>query len=261
MASLDPESSEQTHLSEEELVWLYYEEAENIGDLSSHLSVCGQCRTKYEELKADLLSIEGWQIPERSPEYAGNVWKVLIQREPALARKRKAWRHRLSFSRMAVAMSVMAMVCVAFFIGRYTKDETESAQQNDVRQQLLAADLSDHLEQSERVLLELANSEQDQQGVRIDRQRVENLLRTNRLYRLAAGTEGHASLAVVLEDLERILLDVANGPEQLSTEQLDALKIRMDDQELLFKVRVLELRLRKFNPASEESLGEREWKG
>jgi len=48
----------------------------------------------------------------------------------------------------------------------------------------------------------------------------------------------------VLEELERLLLDVAHGPSRLSSEDLSALRSRIEEQGVLFKVRVIGSTLR-----------------
>ena len=69
----------------------------------------------------------------------------------------------------------------------------------------------------------------------------------------AAGT---VALASVLEDLERVLLDVARGPARpVRGRQLADFRARIDEQGLVFKVRVLEPRLREMGsrPAGPEA--------
>jgi hypothetical protein len=43
----------------------------------------------------------------------------------------------------------------------------------------------------------------------------------------------------VLDDLERVLVAVANGPASESAGDLDALKARIQSNDLLFKIRVM----------------------
>ncbi len=124
-----------------------------------------------------------------------------------------------------------------------------------------AASLGDHLEQSERALLELTNAEVNAEGIELDLQRAESLLKANRLYRQTAEGQGNRALASVLDDLERVLLDVANGPEKLSAAQAEALRTRVEDQELLFKVKIIELRLRDFSNRPVDAVGEKKLRG
>jgi hypothetical protein len=50
--------------------------------------------------------------------------------------------------------------------------------------------------------------------------------------------DGDAVHAALLEDLERVLLDIANSPSEISPNNLVALQQRIEDQSLLFKVRI-----------------------
>lgn len=243
MASLEPNRPQDGHLSEEDLVWFYYGEAENATEIDLHLAVCDQCRSAYELCKVDLLTVENWPVPERNPGYGEQVWRSLVKRDASIGRPVPRWRRWFSFPRLAIAASVCAMLCVAFLAGRYTHQPEPVAVTNEteIRERLFAAALGDHLEQSERTLLEITNGSTS--SFQVEQERAENLLRANRLFRVTAEREGHSTLASVLDDLERVLLDVANGPVERSAEQLDLLRDRVTDQELLFKVRVLELKL------------------
>ena len=60
-----------------------------------------------------------------------------------------------------------------------------------------------------------------------------------RLYKATAEQNGDGQLAAVLEDLERVLVDVAAGPDQMNKKDLKSLRARIEDDSLLFKVRAL----------------------
>jgi hypothetical protein len=67
----------------------------------------------------------------------------------------------------------------------------------------------------------------------------EDLLDDNRLYRQTARTTGDNSMASVLDDLERVLLEIAHSPSEISSQQLNDLREQIESRGLLFKVRVL----------------------
>ena len=96
------------------------------------------------------------------------------------------------------------------------------------------------------VLVELANSEPNGR-LRIDAQReqAEDLVEANRLYRQAAAKTGSPGLAETLEELERVLLEVAHSPNELNEGRLEGLRERIQEEGLLFKVRVLDDTLRR----------------
>ena len=50
------------------------------------------------------------------------------------------------------------------------------------------------------------------------------MLDANRLYRETAQQNGDAALADVLEDLERVLMDVAHSPQEITPAKLESLQ-------------------------------------
>src|SRR5260370_13981510 len=94
------------------------------------------------------------------------------------------------------------------------------------------------------MLVELSNAapnnpKQNEVNISAERRRGEDLLQENRLYRQTALQEGDAGLASVLDELERVLLDVAHGPEEVTPAQLEAIQKRIEGRGILFKVRVV----------------------
>ena len=241
------------HLGQETLVWHYYGDDEDAGQTARHLGACAACRGELERLKATLRAVEAWPVPERDAGYGERVWRDLVRRDRSMAARLPWWRRGLlPVRRLALAGSLGVLVLGAFLLGRASRapkplPEVVSSPAA-VRERILAAALSEHLAQSERILLEILNRAGEQQGQWLDiadeQLRAAGLLDDNRLYRQTATRQGQLALANVLEDLERVLLDVARGPHDLSSEQVAILRARVDDQGLVFKVRVLEARLR-----------------
>ena len=79
----------------------------------------------------------------------------------------------------------------------------------------------------------------------------DDLLTTSRLYRQDAVAAGEQSVATVLDDLERSLLEIVHSPSRISAADLEQIRRRIDAAALLFKVRVMsdELRQREQPPA------------
>ena len=233
------------HLSEEQLTWHYYAE-ETSADVELHLTLCRQCRGELEGLKAAMAAIDTFAAPTPAPGYEDRLWRALVRRDASLTSRPRWWRRWSSPWRLAWAGGLAALVLAAFLAGRISGPKPSGIDVAGapavVRERLLMAALSDHLEQSERILLEI-----DNRSLGNERHRAENLLAANRLYRQTAEIDGKDSLASTLEDLERVLLDIAHSPEKLSPSQLRDLQARLDDQGLLFKVQALGLRLRQLN--------------
>jgi hypothetical protein len=81
-------------------------------------------------------------------------------------------------------------------------------------------------------------------GLGAQREFADELVSANRLYRQAAARSGEPALAAVLEELERVLVELAAGPDALAPADLAGLQRRIDSQGLLFKVRVIQSQVR-----------------
>ncbi|HUS05823.1 MAG TPA: hypothetical protein VMZ52_05995 [Bryobacteraceae bacterium] len=232
------------HIQEEQLILHYYGEAEiSAAALERHLANCGDCRTRYQQVVRVLNSVEPEAIPERGAGYGGQVWEKL----PASIKSRPSG--RWFASRRWVPSAVMAaLLAVAFLTGRHWPRETPqpvAAGQGQVRERILLVAVGDHLERSQMVLVELANSPaSDLFNIALERSLAENLVEANRLYRQTAAATGNAPLADVLDDLERVLIEIVHSPETISRRQLEEIQHRIEERGLLFKVRVLGSQIR-----------------
>jgi hypothetical protein len=72
----------------------------------------------------------------------------------------------------------------------------------------------------------------------------EDLVAASRLYRQDAVDAGEQSVALVLDELERSLLEIARTPSRATAARLNEIRRRIDAASLLFKVRVLGNELR-----------------
>jgi hypothetical protein len=109
----------------------------------------------------------------------------------------------------------------------------------ETRERVLLMAMSDHLERSEILLVELAHAVPDENELKMERALARSLVTENRLLRETARSAGDESRAALLDDLERVLVAVANGPASEDAADLDALKARIQSNDLLFKVRVM----------------------
>jgi hypothetical protein len=84
------------------------------------------------------------------------------------------------------------------------------------------------------------------------------LLEENRMYRQTALQEGDAGLASVLDELERVLLDVAHSPEEVTPAQLEAIQKKIEARGILFKVRVVNKELQQRQEATKPAPAQNE---
>jgi hypothetical protein len=129
----------------------------------------------------------------------------------------------------------------AFLVGRLSRRSDVLASQQQVRERVLLVAVGDHLERSQMVLAELSNAPEQKGRLDIsdERELAAELVDDNRLYRETARTTGDTAVASVLDDLERVLLEIAHSPSEISSAQLADLQQEIESRGLLFKVRVL----------------------
>jgi len=225
------------HINEEQLVLYYYgEESEGI---EQHLGGCEECRTAYHTLQRVLNSVDSLAVPERGEDYEARVWKSI---EGHVGKKRTISRW-FSWRPLAVAAAMVAMLVVAFYAGRTAHKPgkgIEIADGGQVRERVLLVAVGDHLERSQMILVELANASTAKGTLDIsyEQRTAEDLLEANRLYRQTAASTGDVGTQNLLEDLERVLLEIAHSPAAVSTKQLEDLRSQIEDRGILFKVKV-----------------------
>jgi hypothetical protein len=114
-----------------------------------------------------------------------------------------------------------------------------------LRERILLVDLGDHLDRSQMVLVELVTTGgAGDADISLERSRAEQLVAANRIYRQTASETGDAAVVQLLDELERVLVDIAASPETLSADDLLDVQQRIESRGLLFKVRVLSSEVR-----------------
>ena len=226
------------HVGEDQLVLFYYGESAEAGAIENHLSGCESCRSEFRALQLVLNTVDSVSVPERPADYGQAIWQRI---EPRLAVRR-----RPSIRLWWIwAPAMAALLLGAFLAGslwqRAGAPGVAKNQNNQIRERILLVAVGDHLERSQMVLAELDNAPDGKGKLDIssERRMAEDLLDDNRLYRQTARTTGDNSMASVLDDLERVLLEIAHSPSEISSEQLNDLREQIESRGLLFKVRVL----------------------
>jgi hypothetical protein len=232
-----------THHSEDDLVLYYYGEGRRRLDIERHLDGCPECSAVYRSIAGTLRLVPVPDVPERDDSYSLEVWQRLRPRLPD--QDGPSWRAWIGWNWASMTASAIAIALVAFVAGRTwpqtdrTVPAGQPAEVADAAQRVRLAAIADHLERSERVLLDLVNAEG--QAVDLTDQQVwaADLIDSNRLYREAATRAGDTLVANVLDELERSLLEIVHGPSQPMAAELDDVRARVDAAALLFRVRIL----------------------
>jgi hypothetical protein len=226
-----------SHPSEDDLILHFYGEADD-STLREHVDSCPRCREELRLLREALTEVDEVAPPERGEDYGARVWERIEEELP-----RAGWWKRAPV-RFGYLLAAAAVVLVATFLaGRFSaRRDLESGEKNrEIRERILLVALGDHLEASQVLLLEVANRG-DVAAAPLDREKAEDLLRASRLYRQSALHLGDVATADVLEDLERLLLDVSHEPD--TAEAQKGIRARMEERDVLFKLRVLEASVR-----------------
>jgi len=242
------------HRTEEELVAYRDGEVNGREACAAHLQECVECRGELQRIEAVFAALDSLPAPDPGEAFGQRLWQQIA---PRLPEKRPSWWARATRGvavggwfapgRLAAVGAVAALVIVAFLVGRWWKPVPPAVEVTDaakVRGRVLVLAVGEHLGRSEMVLVELANMAPAQGQKKIDisaeQQRAEDLVEENRLYRETALQSGDTAMAGTLDELERVLLEVANSPDEVTPAQFEAIRKRIEAQGILFKVRVVE---------------------
>jgi len=133
---------------------------------------------------------------------------------------------------------------VAFNVGRFYPQAPRRVEITTVdagsRDRILRVAVGDYLERSQRLLSDLANADPGKPlDISEEQERISDLLMESRLYRQTAAVTGERAIGAVLEDLERVLVDLSHERPELSPKDVGYLHERLEGGGILFKVRVL----------------------
>jgi hypothetical protein len=238
------------HPSEDDLILHFYGEAPNAPAVDDHLSRCFGCAHEFERLRATLTAID-FPIPERVADYEAQLWSTLRPRlSKSVEGKPAGWVAWFNPQRWAVAGAVAVIVIAAFLAGRLTRPEKPGVTAPQLvnsqpslggPDRVLMVAVGDHLDRTQMVLVELVNARAEGKlDISTQRDMAQNLVEENRLYRQTAQHDKDSQIAGALDQIERVLIDIAHQPDSVSARQLEELQHRIESQGVLFKVRVVE---------------------
>jgi hypothetical protein len=226
-----------THPTDGDLVLHHYGDHEDAGAIATHLEGCAACHAAMESLRADLASVT-LDVPEPGADYGTRVWERLGPRLAGGPTAPVSFFRRPVVRRAGGYLALAACLATAFILGRtLPRGQGDTGPLADTRERVLLVAVARHLDRSQRVLVALAHAEEGHAGDLSAR--AERLVAENRLYRQSAQQAGETGLASILDELGRVLLEVANAPGPLSPGDVRDLNARVERKELLFKVRVV----------------------
>jgi hypothetical protein len=231
------------HPSEDDLVLFHYGETDDRQAVEEHLASCEACRSDFEALQRALANFESLTVPEPDEGFEARIWSGV---QPRLGAKARSGRQAFfSPSPLVLAGAIAVLVIAAFVIGRnWPRPEpvvpVTSAASDSGDDRVLLVAVIDHLDRSERALTELVNAEPTGNvDISTEQASVRELVPVNRLIRQTATEVGEAGMASLLDDLERVLVEIAHSPSTVSPEEFKEIRERIESQGIIFKVRVL----------------------
>src|SRR4029079_7952580 len=123
--------------------------------------------------------------------------------------------------------------------------QSASGLPNDPEGRLLSTAVGEHLDQSQMMLLELLNGGGVRPvGIGNEQERARDLVAANRLFRHTALRAGDEGVREVLDALERVLIEIANAPPDVSARELAALRADIEQRGIVFRLRVVASEMR-----------------
>jgi hypothetical protein len=241
------------HLTEEELIGQAY--GEGVDGAAEHLAACGECAAAYTDLKNDIsdlhrLDLHQMEPPSRDASYGRQVWEAIADSLPAYSPRPRRWMGMSLIQGLSYAALCALLLATAFYAGRKWENWRRpriTAQINkpaQPKQPIVVVVLSDHLDRSERLLVELKHVDANNADMMPPlRDEARSLLAANRICRRNAQTTGDPALEGALDHLDHLLGELANHPGGLNAAAITRLKDEMNDDGLLFEVRVLRSRV------------------
>ena len=248
------------HLMEEQLIAFHDGDRTNSERVQEHLRACAECRAALEKIEAVFATMDSLPVPDPGENYGQRVWAAI---SPRLPEKRSSWWESFFAPRRLITIGAFAAIIIAAYVaGRWSTPQSPVGQPPisaaQVRERVLVVAVGNHLNKSEMLLIELSNAQPNPAAGKLvnisaEQHRAEDLLEENRLYRQTALREGDQVMASTLDELERVLLDLANSPEEVSPARFELMRQRLESRGILFKVRVIQQGLRdRSNPAKQQ---------
>ena len=245
------------HVTDEELLLDYYGESgtDQRARRQAHIEACERCGALDRELRSVLALVDQAPTMEAPPGFGREMWALVEPQISARSREQSAapapserwygWRvEGWGFRKWALAGGLLALLMSAFSLGRVwdpprSSGPAPAVDERALSERLLQAEVEDHLERSQRVLVDLVNADDVvTHAVAADRDRAADLVAAGRLYRRSVEATGDVEMRDLLEDIERVLVDVANGAPDGSSKDLTDVRVRISEQDLLFRLRV-----------------------
>ena len=239
------------HPDEEDLVLLFYGDTapDEERRIAAHLETCVTCQPVWEQIRTTLAAVDAAASPEPPADFERVMWARVQGALDVMPLPRTPWwslRHLVPAGALAAMLLGMLTIGRMWPVATTTEDAVNGTEAAAIvaatsqSERALLVAMDDHLERSELLLVELMNAPAGDAVLQgFERETATDLLSSGRLYRQTATHTGNPHLAAMLEDLEAVLVEIARSPRAMKAQDVRALRTRIEEDDLLFKVRVV----------------------
>jgi hypothetical protein len=238
------------HLTDEQMMEQVYGESEDRAAVEQHLACCRACADGFAELQRDLATLDRIEAPSREACYGECVWAAIAPLLPVYEIKKHRWWSSGLVKGLSYAAVCSLLLCSAFYAGRTWERKSQppvahlQAPPAGPKQPIVVVVLDDHLDRSERFLVELKHADLDPSAMATPMgDEARSLLAANRVCRKNAAQTDDPELNTALDHLDHLLAIAANQPDGLNAQTISRLQKEMNRDGVLFEVRVLRSRI------------------
>jgi len=224
-------------------------------EFENHIDSCQKCKKEYEEMKYAVRLVEKRIRPEREEFYWNNFWNKL---EPEIKNKKIFWERIfegfISFQKpVTQAGAALVLVFLGLMMGKFIyKNQPVNNQKNIVQQQPQIINTSfqqrtdRYLERSKILLLGLANFDPADgiENINLKHQKEisQELVKEAADLKKEFNKHSQKPLQKLINDLEVILLQIANIESEHDIEGIDMVKKGVDIKGIFLKININEMR-------------------
>jgi len=261
-----------TSYSQNELILFYYHEldAQRHQQISRALQDGPVLLAQYHGLCADLDELKTLSVPAPPEDLVANIMQTVSGREHVpqsgasntvsrvgrtLSKWINRWHEQTLASFILWGSTAAVILSMIFFLGRWSAVApvadladsgseassglltTAGSSKND-RDRVLATKLLAHFEMGGRLLTRVSNDiDRDTYEREARTDYVSELLAFNRIYRRIAERNKDQKLVILLEQMEKVLLELRHDDEASDLQRKD-MRERIEDSDLMFKLRI-----------------------
>lgn len=233
-------------IADDDLVLYHYQELDPVraAEVRAALIADPAVATRFRALTRALTAAAAAPQPAPSADLGERMWARV---EPQLGAQQIAFGRGpwLAFA-AAASLAVVAVVISGRVPLSATAPQVAAAAiafTPAARERVLLTRVAHHLDGSQRLFASVSNGEPTRADLADARAWAQRALSANRIYRNAAAGAGEKRMVTLLDAMEPLLIEIANAPETMTPGELAFLQQRIEEADLLFRMRSTQHRI------------------